>query len=87
MTHWPPLPEARMTSILTSLSGMSIWMSSSTSAITATVMVEVWMRPPDSVAGTLWTLWTPDSYLSLDQAPRPEIMKFTYFMPPMPISS
>ena len=29
---------------------------------TATVAVEVWTRPPDSVSGTRWTRWTPDSY-------------------------
>ena len=31
---------------------------------TATVAVEVWTRPPDSVSGTRWTRWTPDSYFS-----------------------
>ena len=30
----------------------------------ATVAVEVWTRPPDSVSGTRWTRWTPDSYFS-----------------------
>ena len=29
---------------------------------TATVAVEVWTRPPDSVSGTRCTRWTPDSY-------------------------
>ena len=31
---------------------------------TATVAVEVWTRPPDSVSGTRWTRWTPDSNFS-----------------------
>jgi len=30
---------------------------------TATVAVEVWMRPPDSVVGMRCTRWTPPSYL------------------------
>ena len=40
--------------------------SSSTSGITATVIVEVWIRPPDSVAGTRCTLCTPLSYFILE---------------------
>ena len=43
-TFCPPAPEERKTSISMSESGMSI-STSSTSAITATVAVEVWMRP------------------------------------------
>ena len=35
---------------------------SSASGITATVTVEVWMRPWASVAGTRCTRCTPDSY-------------------------
>ena len=31
---------------------------------TATVAVDVWTRPPDSVSGTRWTRWTPDSNFS-----------------------
>ena len=34
------------------------------SGISATVTVEVWIRPCASVAGTRCTRWTPDSYLS-----------------------
>ena len=37
--------------------------SGSTSGMTATVAVEVWMRPWVSVAGTRCTRCTPDSYL------------------------
>ena len=33
------------------------------SGITATVAVEVWIRPCDSVAGTRWTRWVPPSPL------------------------
>ena len=32
---------------------------------TATVAVDVWIRPPASVTGTRWTRWTPDSYFNL----------------------
>ncbi len=45
--------------------------TSSTSGSTATVAVEVWIRPVDSVTGTRWTRWTPDSYLSMPKAPLP----------------
>ena len=63
LTLWPPEPVERNTSISTS-AGFT-WMSmSSASGITATVTVEVWMRPCASVAGTRCTRWTPDSYLS-----------------------
>ena len=65
LTDWPPGPPERMTSILRSLA--SIWIStSSASGITATVAVEVWMRPCASVAGTRCTRCTPDSYLSCE---------------------
>ena len=63
LTDWPPAPVERNTS--TSRSAGLIWMStSSASGITATVAVEVWMRPWASVAGTRCTRCTPDSYLS-----------------------
>ena len=63
LTDWPPEPVERKTSI--SMSDGLIWTSmSSASGMTATVAVEVWMRPWASVAGTRWTRWTPDSYLS-----------------------
>ena len=38
--------------------------TSSASGSTATVAVEVWMRPLASVAGTRCTRWTPLSYFS-----------------------
>jgi hypothetical protein len=61
LTLCPPEPVDRITCRSTS-AGL-IWMStSSASGITATVMVEVWMRPWASVAGTRCTRWTPDSY-------------------------
>ena len=47
--------------------------TSSTSGMTATVAVEVWMRPCASVAGTRCTRCTPDSYFSREYAPRPWI--------------
>jgi len=56
--------------------------SSSTSGSTATVAAEVWMRPPDSVTGTRWTLWPPASYFRRDQAPAPSTTKLISLMPP-----
>ena len=50
--------EARNTCISTS-AGLSCTSTSSISGSTATVAVEVWTRPPDSVSGTRWTRWTP----------------------------
>ncbi len=48
----------------------STWMStSSASGRTATVTVDVWMRPADSVTGTRCTRWTPP--LELQPAPGP----------------
>ena len=45
LTLWPPGPDERLTSMRRSLSS-SIWTStSSASGSTATVAVEVWMRP------------------------------------------
>ncbi len=60
LTCWPPGPPARVVSICRS-AGL-IWTStSSTSGSTATVAVDVWMRPLASVSGTRWTRCTPDS--------------------------
>ena len=85
LTLWPPGPEERNTSIRRS-SGW-IWTStSSASGITATVTVEVWIRPPASVAGTRWTRWTPLSYFRRLYAPRPSIMAITSLVPPSPVS-
>ena len=60
---WPPAPEERNTSILMS-AGFNSTLTSSTSGIMATVAVEVWTRPPDSVSGTRCTRWTPVSNFS-----------------------
>ena len=56
--------------------------TSSASGSTATVAVEVWMRPPDSVTGTRCTRCTPDSYFSLLNTPLPEISSVLSLMPP-----
>ena len=61
LTLWPPAPVERITCISTS-AALSFTSASSASGITATVMVEVWMRPCASVAGTRCTRCTPDSY-------------------------
>src|SRR5688572_31412861 len=54
LTLWPPGPLEQNVSIRRSFS--LIWMStSSASGSTATVAVDVWMRPEASVAGTRWT--------------------------------
>ena len=63
LTLCPPAPEEQNVSIFRSLA--SIWTStSSASGMTATVTVEVWIRPLASVAGTRWTRCTPLSCLS-----------------------
>ena len=62
-TLWPPGPEERNTSISRS-SGLTSTSTSSASGRTATVAVDVWMRPPDSVTGMRWTRCTPDSCFS-----------------------
>ena len=61
LTLWPPGPLEQNVSMRRSFS--LIWMStSSASGRTATVAVEVWMRPLASVAGTRCTRYTPLSY-------------------------
>ena len=62
--------------------GSSTTSTSSASGSTATVAVEVWMRPCDSVAGTRCTRCTPDSHLNSENAPSPAIEKVMSFMPP-----
>ena len=52
----------------------------------ATVAVEVWIRPPDSVAGIRCTRWTPLSYLSFEYAPEPFIINTISLNPPIPFS-
>ena len=56
--------------------------TSVSSGSTATVAVDVCMRPPASVSGTRCTRWTPLSNLKRDQAPRPSTVKLISFMPP-----
>ncbi len=50
--------------------------------MTATVAVEVWMRPCDSVAGTRWTRWVPPSHLNTEYAPSPLTANVTSLKPP-----
>ena len=59
-----------MTSILMSLGSIAT-STSSASGRTATVIVDVWMRPCDSVSGTRCTRCTPDSHLKTEYAPSP----------------
>ena len=61
-TDWPPGPDERYTSIWRSFGSMCT-STSSASGSTATVAVEVWMRPCDSVSGTRCTRCVPPSYL------------------------
>ena len=51
-----------------------------------TVAALVWIRPPDSVSGTRWTRWTPDSNFSRDQAPSPSMTAEQSFTPPSSVS-
>ena len=69
LTDCPPGPDERKTSILRSFGLISTSSGSSTSGKTSTPVVEVWMRPCDSVAGTRWTRWTPPSYFRCAQTP------------------
>src|SRR5674476_82944 len=63
-SDFPPGPLDLKTSTLIWFGSM--WTStSSASGRTATVTVEVWILPLDSVTGTLWTLCTPVSYTHL----------------------
>src|SRR5947207_2429916 len=57
-TLWPPGPVERYTSTFRSLGSIST-STSSASGITATVAVEVWIRPCDSVSGTRCTRCLP----------------------------
>ena len=56
--------------------------TSSASGSTATVAVEVWIRPEDSVTGTRWTRWTPDSCFSREYASLPRTSSTTSLNPP-----
>ena len=68
-TDCPPGPEERKTSIFRSFGLISTSSGSSTSGNTSTPVVDVWMRPCDSVAGTRCTRCTPPSYLRCAQTP------------------
>ena len=61
--------------------------TSSASGRTATVTVEVWMRPCVSVVGTRWTRWTPDSYLKRAKTFLPVISAMPSFRPPSSFSA
>ena len=65
LTDWPPGPDDRYTSIWRSLGSMAT-STSSASGSTATVAVEVWIRPCDSVSGTRWTRCVPPSNLNTE---------------------
>src|SRR5690606_15232417 len=69
LTDCPPGPDERYTSILRSFWLISTSSGSSTSGKTSTPVVEVWMRPCDSVAGTRCTRCTPPSYFRCAQTP------------------
>ena len=61
-----------------------MWTStSSASGSTATVTVEVWMRPCDSVEGTRCTRCTPRSCFIRLKTRSPEIDATTSFTPPV----
>ena len=64
LTFWPPAPPKWKTSIFISFSFISTSISYALGK-TATVIVDVWILPWDSVEGTLWTLWTPLSKCNL----------------------
>ena len=81
----PPAPLALKVSTFKSAGFISI-STSLTSGNTATVAVDVWILPLDSVSGTLCTLWTPLSNFNLLYAPFPVIIKVTSFIPPSSVS-
>ena len=60
--------------------------TSSACGITATVAVEVWMRPWVSVSGTRCTRCTPLSYLRRLYAPAPSTETMASFTPPSSVS-
>ena len=64
-TFWPPAPPDRAVVMIRSL-GSIFTSTSSTSGMMASVAVDVWTRPWDSVAGTRCTRCTPLSNLSFE---------------------
>ena len=85
LTCCPPAPLALYVSIFKSESLISI-STSSASGKTAIVAAEVCTRPLVSVFGTLCTLCTPLSYLSIPKAPLPCIETMASLIPPIPVS-
>lgn len=81
LTPWPPGPLARQTSMRSS-SGLMTRSTSCASGRTATVAVEVWMRPCASVAGTRWTRWTPLSKRRVLKTSSPLTWKMISLKPP-----
>ena len=76
LTCCPPGPPDRVAWMWRS-SGRSSTSTSSASGNTATVAVEVWMRPWVSVTGTRWTRWTPLSYFKKRKTSSPATLKTT----------
>ena len=74
-----------MTSTRSSFSWISI-STSSASGMTATVAVDVWMRPCDSVSGTRCTRCVPPSNLKMENAPWPFTANTVSFTPPPSLS-
>ena len=82
---WPPAPEERKVSMRRSF-GLISSSTSSASGMTATVTVEVWMRPWVSVSGTRWTRWTPLSNFRRLYTSGPSTEKTISFTPPSSVS-
>ncbi len=74
-----------MTSTRRSFSWISI-STSSASGMTATVAVEVWIRPCDSVSGTRCTRCVPPSNLKIENAPWPFTANTDSLTPPASLS-
>jgi hypothetical protein len=68
LTLWPPGPEERKTSILSSFSGMSMWSVCSMSGTTSTAAKEVWRRPWLSNGLIRTSRWVPASTERLPKA-------------------
>ena len=77
----PPAPDARYVSISKSFSLISMSISSA-SGNTATVTVDVWIRPEDSVSGTRCTRCTPLSNFNLEYTLSPSMENTTSLKPP-----
>ena len=82
---WPPAPLARNVSIRRSL-GSSSNSTGSALGITATVIVDVWIRPCVSVSGTHCTRCTPLSNFMRLYTLSPSIINDISLMPPSSVS-